>query len=93
MVYTTLFENSVYDIVTKEPILFETKEPIENDENLTAEPPILEDKNKQQSGDEAFLLEASENTDENKMIGKNGVAENESYGEEAGLLKEIVIGG
>lgn len=89
--YTTLFENSVYDIVTKEPILFETKESIENDENLTTEPSILEDKKKQQSGDEEVLLEESENTDEDKMIEKNGVAENESSSEKARLLKEIVI--
>lgn len=90
--YTTLFENSVYDIATKEPILFETKESIENDENLTAEPPILkEKKEKQQSEDETVSLEESENTGENKTIGKNGVAENESSSEETRLLKEIVI--
>lgn len=75
-----------------EPILFETKESIENDENLTAEPPILkEKKEKQQSEDETVSLEESENTGENKTIGKNGVAENESSSEETRLLKEIVI--
>lgn len=85
--YTTLFENSVYDIATKEPILFETKESIENDENLTAEPPILkEKKEKQQSEDETVSLEESENTGENKTIGKNGVAENESSSEEGSFI-------
>ena len=61
--YTTLFENYVYDIATKETI--------ENDENLTAEPPDLEEKKEeQQSEDETVSLEESENTDENKTIGK-----------------------
>lgn len=72
--YTTLFENSVYDIATKEPLLIETKKSIENDENLTVEPLVLDEKmEKQQSEDETISHEESENIDENKTIGKIGV--------------------